>query len=98
MLHFTLELSDPKRAAWFKALKRDAKPDIGHGLEPGDTPWLEPGDTPWHRYESQHLRFRHYMKRLLKKFGVCAGPEPEMRTMGESDEPQEGEAALKLAS
>ncbi|MCP4003171.1 MAG: NAD(P)-binding domain-containing protein, partial [bacterium] len=44
--YITAQEEDPKRAAWFKALKRDAKPDIGHGLEPGD--------TPWHRYESQH--------------------------------------------
>jgi hypothetical protein len=80
--------SDPKRAAWFHALKAHANPDIGHGLK-----WQ---DTPWHKFEIQHLRFRRYMARLLKKFGPCAGEEPEMRIMGESAE--EEDAKLKLAS
>jgi len=88
--YITAQEEDPRRAAWFKALKADANPDIGHGLKPGD--------TPWHRYEIQHLRFRRYMRRLLKKFGACAGPQQEMRTMGEEAETQEGEETLKLAS
>lgn len=87
--YITAQDEDPKRANWFKALKADANPDISHGLKPGD--------TPWHRYEIQHLRFRRYMRRLLKKFGASAGAEPEMRTMGESDETHEDEK-LKLAS
>ena len=37
------------------------------------------------------------MKRLLKKFGPCAPPEQEMRTMGETAEEREAEK-LKLAS
>ncbi len=85
--YITAQEHDEKRAAWFKALKRDGKPDIGHGLKPGD--------TPWHRYEIHHLRFRRYMGRLLKKFGA---PEPEMRTMGENDEDRKSEEPLKLAS
>jgi cation diffusion facilitator CzcD-associated flavoprotein CzcO len=84
----TAQESDPKRAAWFHALKAHANPDIGHGLK-----WQ---DTPWHKFEIQHLRFRRYMARLLKKFGPCAGEEPEMRIMGESAE--EEDAKLKLAS
>ena len=55
---------DPERAAWFRALKAKAKPDIGHGIRYQD--------TPWHKFEIQHYRFRKYMKRLLKKFGKCA--------------------------
>jgi len=43
------------------------------------------------------LRFRRYMARLLKKFGPCAGPEREERTMGESANAEE-DAKLKLAS
>lgn len=85
----TAQEEDERRADWFRALKRDANPDIGHGLETQD--------TAWHRFEIQHLRFRRYMRRLLKKFGPCAGPEPEMRTMGESAEGEEAEK-LKLAS
>jgi cation diffusion facilitator CzcD-associated flavoprotein CzcO len=80
---------DKARADWFRKLKSHAKPDIGHGIKTQD--------TPWHRFEIHHLRFRRYMRRLLKKFGPCAGEEPEMRTMGESEEEQEGEK-LKLAS
>jgi hypothetical protein len=85
----TAQEEDPKRAAWFRELKRHANPDIGHGLKHQD--------TPWHRFEIQHLRFRRYMKRLLKKFGPCAPPEQEMRTMGETAEEREAEK-LKLAS
>ena len=66
-----------------------ATPDIGHGLKHQD--------TPWHRFEIMHLRFRRYMRRLLKKFGPCAPPEQEMRTVGETEEARE-EAKLKLAS
>ncbi|MGH6737360.1 MAG: flavin-containing monooxygenase [Methyloceanibacter sp.] len=80
---------DQRRADWFRKLKRDANPDIGHGIKYQD--------TPWHKFEIQHLRFRRYMRRLLKKFGPCAGAEPEMRTMGETAEERE-EAKLKLAS
>jgi Flavin-binding monooxygenase-like len=80
---------DKARAAWFHKLKAHANPDIGHGLK-----WQ---DTPWHRFEIQHLRFRRYMRRLLKKFGRCAGEEPEMRTMGETEEERK-EAKLRLAS
>ncbi|MHA1133130.1 MAG: flavin-containing monooxygenase [Alphaproteobacteria bacterium] len=80
---------DKARADWFRKLKSHAKPDIGHGIKTKD--------TPWHRFEIHHLRFRRYMRRLLKKFGACAGPKPEMRTMGESAEEREDEK-LKLAS
>jgi len=85
----TAQESDPKRAAWFHALKAHANPDIGHGIK-----WQ---DTPWHKFEIHHLRFRRYMARLLKKFGPCAGPEREQRTMGETAEEREAEK-LKLAS
>ena len=85
----TAQEEDKARADWFRRLKREANPDIGHGIK-----WQ---DTPWHRFEIQHLRFRRYMGRLLKKFGKCAGPEPEMRTMGESAKEEE-DATLKLAS
>jgi hypothetical protein len=80
---------DPKRAAWFRALKARAHPDIGHGIR-----WK---DTPWHRFEIQHYRFRRYMKRLLRKFGAPVGDAVEPRIM-----PTEGAldagAKLKLAS
>ena len=82
--------NDPKRAAWFRALKASATPDIGHGIR-----WR---DTPWHRFEIQHYRFRQYMKRLLKKFGAsAAGRATETRAMqGAGAKP--GNAPLKLAS
>ncbi|MFO7478419.1 MAG: NAD(P)-binding domain-containing protein [Methyloceanibacter sp.] len=81
--------SDPKRANWFKGLKARAQPDIGHGIK-----WK---DTPWHRFEIQHYRFRVYIKRLLRRFGMPSGDKVEPRTM-----PTEGDtgadAKLKLAS
>ncbi len=80
--------TDQKRADWFRKLRAHANPDIGHGIK-----WQ---DTPWHKFEIQHLRFRRYMARLLKKFGPCAGEEQEMRTMGESAE--DADEKLKLAS
>ena len=88
----TAQDEEPKRAAWFHALKAHAKPDIGHGIKTLD--------TPWHRFEIHHLRFRRYMRKLLKKFGPCAPPEQEMRTMGETAEEREERQAekLKLAS
>ena len=55
---------DPERAAWFRALKARAKPDVGHGITYKD--------TPWHKFEIQHYRFRRHMKRLLRMFGECA--------------------------
>lgn len=55
---------NPARAAWFRALKASAKPDIGHGILYRD--------TPWHKFEIQHYRFRRYMQRLIRKFGDCA--------------------------
>lgn len=85
----TAQERDPEKAEWFRQLKANAMPDIGHGIKRQD--------TPWHRFEIHHLRFRRYMKRLLKKFGACAGPEREMRTMGGSPEQPQGEK-LKLAS
>jgi len=56
--------SDSTRAAWFRKLKAQAKPDIGHGIAYRA--------TPWHKFEIQHYRFRSYMKRLLKTFGASA--------------------------
>ena len=87
----TAQEQDPARADWFRAIKRDAKPDIGHGIKCQD--------TPWHRFEIHHLRFRRYMKRLLKKFGASTRPAGDLRKMGESpqDSRSEGET-LKLAS
>jgi hypothetical protein len=87
----TAQEQDPARADWFRAIKRDAKPDIGHGIKCQD--------TPWHRFEIHHLRFRRYMKRLLKKFGASTRPAGDLRKMGESpqDSKSEGET-LKLAS
>jgi hypothetical protein len=79
---------DKPRADWFRKLKATAHPDIGHGIKYQD--------TPWHKFEIQHLRFRRYMARLLKKFGACAGETPAERTMGEDAE-EDGEK-LKLAS
>ncbi len=80
--------TDKKRADWFRRLKAHANPDIGHGIKYQD--------TPWHKFEIQHLRFRRYMDRLLKKFGPCAGEEQEMRIMGESAEDEDEK--IKLAS
>jgi cation diffusion facilitator CzcD-associated flavoprotein CzcO len=80
--------TDKKRADWFRKLKAHANPDIGHGIKYQD--------TPWHKFEIQHLRFRRYMARLLKKFGPCAGEEQEMRIMGESAEDEQEK--IKLAS
>ncbi|XSG83456.1 MAG: flavin-containing monooxygenase [Methyloligella sp. ZOD6] len=54
----------PEKAQWFRKLKRDAHPDIGHGI-----PYK---GTMWHKFEIQHYRFRKYMKRLLKRFGPVA--------------------------
>jgi hypothetical protein len=81
---------DPARADWFRKLKSEAAPDIGHGLKHQD--------TPWHRFEIQHLRFRRYMRKLLKRFGPCAGETPEMRTMGESTVTDDEGERFKLAS
>jgi cation diffusion facilitator CzcD-associated flavoprotein CzcO len=77
---------DKARADWFRKLKAHANPDISHGIKYQD--------TPWHKFEIQHLRFRRYMARLLKKFGDVA---PEMRTMGETDATPD-DTKLKLAS
>lgn len=79
---------DEKRADWFRKLKAQARPDIGHGI-----PYR---DTAWHKFEIQHYRFRRYIKRLIKKFGACAvlplaGPVSE--TPAESVAPR-----AKLAS
>jgi hypothetical protein len=81
--------TDPKRAAWFRALKARAHPDIGHGIR-----WK---DTPWHRFEIQHYRFRRYMKRLMRRFGRAAAETPEPRTM-QIDGAASAESKLKLAS
>jgi cation diffusion facilitator CzcD-associated flavoprotein CzcO len=83
------QTSDPKRAEWFRTLKAYAQPDIGHGIR-----WQ---DTPWHRFEIQHYRFRRYMKRLLRRFGVVSGEKVEPHVM-QSDGAAAGEAKLKLAS
>ena len=80
---------DPERAAWFRKLKAETAPDIGHGIRYQD--------TPWHKFEIQHYRFRMYMKRLLKKFGTLAGQAAEPRTMQNPDAKAEA-AKLKLAS
>ncbi len=81
---------DPKHAAWFRALKAKAKPDIGHGIRYQD--------TPWHKFEIQHYRFRKYMKRLLKKFGPYA-TLPLVETISKTKvEGVSAPAKLKLAS
>jgi hypothetical protein len=80
--------SDPARADWFRKLKASAEPDIGHGI-----PYK---DTTWHKFEIQHYRFRKYMARLLKKFGVSAtAPFAEAASKAPSDGTK---APLKLAS
>jgi len=81
--------NDPKRAAWFRALKAHAHPDIGHGIK-----WK---DTPWHRFEIQHYRFRKYIERLLRRFGREAAAISEPRTMQTEDDAS-AKAKLKLAS
>ena len=81
--------SDPKRADWFRTLKAYAQPDIGHGIK-----WQ---DTPWHRFEIQHYRFRRYMKRLLRRFGVPSGEKVEPHVMASDDAAGAG-TKLKLAS
>jgi len=79
---------DKKRAAWFRALKARATPDIGHGIAYKA--------TPWHKFEIQHYRFRMYMKRLLRKFGASAElPYADAATPGAPSKPP---VALKLAS
>jgi len=80
---------DPKRAAWFRALRMSAKPDIGHGIKYQD--------TPWHKFEIQHYQFRTYMKRLLKKFGDCA-TLPLAEDMNEAKAEAENRSKLRLAS
>jgi cation diffusion facilitator CzcD-associated flavoprotein CzcO len=82
--------SDPKRANWFRRLKARARPDIGHGIK-----WK---DTLWHRFEIQHYRFRRYMKRLLRRFGVPSGEKVEPRTMQLEGAAADTDAKLKLAS
>ena len=84
------EETDPKRAAWFRALKARANPDIGHGIR-----WK---DTPWHRFEIQHYRFRRYMKRLLRKFGLPSGEKVEPHLMPFEGAARGADAKLKLAS
>jgi len=82
--------NDPKRAAWFRALKASATPDIGHGIR-----WK---DTPWHRFEIQHYRFRMYMRRLIRKFGASSEvPARQARSMV-LDAGKPDDARLKLAS
>jgi hypothetical protein len=82
--------SDPKRAGWFRKLKADTKPDIGHGI-----PYK---GSPWHKFEIQHYRFRTYMKWLLKKFGASATmPFAEDASEGKADAGG-NQAELKLAS
>ncbi len=82
---------DPKRAAWFRALKAKANPDIGHGIR-----WQ---DTPWHRFEIQHYRFRRYMRRLIRKFGAPGeAPEEAVRTMQAAEADARADAKLRLAS
>ena len=81
---------DPKRAAWFRALKARAHPDIGHGIR-----WK---DTPWHRFEIQHYRFRSYMKRLLRKFGAPVGRRRSSRISCRPKALPGADAKLKLAS
>ncbi|MGH9807742.1 MAG: hypothetical protein ACRD9W_10865, partial [Terriglobia bacterium] len=81
--------SDPRRADWFRTLKGYAHPDIGHGIR-----WQ---NTFWHKFEIQHYRFRRYMKRLLRKFGVPAGDAVEARVM-QLEGPAIPESKLKLAS
>ena len=82
--------NDPKRAAWFRALKARANPDIGHGIA-----WK---DTPWHKFEIQHYRFRMYMKRLLKKFGLPTGEAVDPHLMQIEGAAKGADAKLKLAS
>ena len=80
---------DPRRAAWFRKLKATAKPDIGHGIRYQD--------TAWHKFEIQHYRFRSYMKRLLKKFGVSAAVTDAAVNEAKAEDKKPA-AALNLAS
>jgi cation diffusion facilitator CzcD-associated flavoprotein CzcO len=82
--------NDPKRAAWFRALKAQDNPDIGHGIK-----WK---DTPWHRFEIQHYRFRKYMERLIRRFGPSAVRSQEPRTMQVEDAAANDKTPLKVAS
>ena len=86
----TAHANDPKRAAWFRALKARANPDIGHGIK-----WK---DTLWHRFEIQHYRYRKYMERLIRRFGASAVRSPEARTMQIEGAPPPAKAELKAAS
>lgn len=86
----TAHANDPKRAAWFRALKARANPDIGHGIK-----WK---DTLWHRFEIQHYRYRKYMERLIGRFGASAVRSPEARTMQIEGAPPPAKAELKAAS
>jgi hypothetical protein len=82
--------SDPKRVAWFRKLKAEATPDIGHGI-----PFK---GTAWHKFEIQHYRFRSYMKRLLKKFGASA-TAPFAETAPAAENGKSGKSSeLTLAS
>jgi flavin-binding monooxygenase-like protein len=81
---------DQKRADWFRRLKAQAKPDLGHGIRYKD--------TAWHKFEVQHYRFRRYMRRLLRKFGAVAeGRSAPTFTMARA-EGEGGKAPVKRAS
>jgi cation diffusion facilitator CzcD-associated flavoprotein CzcO len=82
--------SDPSRAQWFRELKANANPDISHGIKYQD--------TPWHKFEIHHLRFRKYMKRLLKKFGASAAEPMPGTASGPTGPAAKKQTELKLAS
>lgn len=82
--------ADRARAGWFRRLKKTARPDIGHGI-----PYK---DTPWHKFEIHHYRFRKYMERLLRKFGMSATlPFPQAAAHAAQDRRKE-KPELTLAS
>ncbi|MEG6507446.1 NAD(P)-binding domain-containing protein [Methyloligella sp. 2.7D] len=73
---------DSEKADWFRKLKRDGHPDIGHGIAYQG--------TAWHKFEIQHYRFRKYMKGLLERFGraseetVDGAPLPDEKAQQEA--------------
>jgi NADH dehydrogenase FAD-containing subunit len=73
---------DPEKADWFRRLKASARPSLDHGVTYVD--------SERHKLEVQHYRYRTYIKKLLKKFGLVAKapwPEPAGGIVPEPAEP-----------
>ena len=81
---------DGEKARWFRKLKAEASPDVGHGIAYHD--------TAWHKFEVQHYRYRAYMKRLIDKFGECSKISYSLETAARTNDRQLEGKPLSLAS